>query len=332
MATLSEVLVCGEIADGTISSITLELLGIGRKLSNDLGQPLSALLIGEGIQNLAQAAVTLGADKVYVAGGVPFADSHPDLYVSLIAEVCRQMKPSVILLGQTDMGREVAPRLAARLDAVVILDCTELSPDTDSNRLLAVKPVYGGNALATWAAGFDRPQVITVRPRAAMPAEPDSARSGEVIDLDITADGSAVKGRLVETVKEESKGIKLEEAKIIVCGGGGIGGNEGFALLEELASVLGGTVGVTRIPCDEGWMPLSLEVGQTGRIVCPDLYVAVGVSGAPQHMAGCSGSKRIVAINRDAEAHIFKEADFGLVGDYREALPALIEKCKALVK
>ena len=330
MATLSEVLVCGETADGAISSVTRELLGIGRKLSDELGQPLSILLIGEGLQDLAREAVTLGADKVYTAGGAPFADSHPDLYVSIIAGVCRQTAPSAVLLGQTDMGREIAPRLAARLDAGVITDCTELSIDPESKNLLAVKPVYGGNALAAWSAGFDRIQVITVRPRAAMPTEPDSARTGEVTNLDITVEDAAVKGRLVETVKEDSKGIKLEDAKIIVCGGGGIGGNEGFALLEELASVIGGTVAVTRIPCDEGWMPLSLEVGQTGRIVCPDLYVAVGVSGAPQHMAGCSGSKRIVAINRDAEAHIFDEADFGVVGDFKQVLPALIEKCRTL--
>jgi electron transfer flavoprotein alpha subunit len=165
-----------------------------------------------------------------------------------------------------------------------------------------------------------------------MPAEPDASRKGEIINLSITVDNAMIRGKLLETIKEETEGVKLEDAKVVVAGGGGIGGIEGFKLLNELAKLLKGVLGVSRVPCDEGWLPISLEIGQTGHIVSPSLYVAIGISGAPQHMSGCSSSKYIVAINKDPEAHIFEVSDFGLVGDYRQALPPFIEKCKELLK
>jgi len=171
-----------------------------------------------------------------------------------------------------------------------------------------------------------------MRPRSSTPAEPDETREGKIISIKIQVDDSKFKTELLETVEEDVKGIKLEEAKVIVAGGGGIGGREGFEMLEELAQLLGGAVGITRVPRDEGWMPSSQEIGQTGHIVSPDLYIAVGISGAPQHLAGCSGAKNIVAVNKDPQAHIFQEADFGVVGDFREVLPILIEQCKALLK
>jgi electron transfer flavoprotein alpha subunit len=332
MANYQGVLIYGEVVDDEITTVTKELLTSGRRLADDLSQPLSTLLIGKDIQEIAKEVIALGADKVYIVDSSPFAEPHPDLHVAIIAEVCQQIAPFIILLGQTDIGRDIAPRLAARLRATVVMDCTELAIDPETKRLLQTKPVYGGNALALWVSESHEPQIITLRPRATIPAEPDASRKGEITNLSVTVDDSTIKSKLVETVKEEVKGIKLEEAKVIVAGGGGIGGSEGFKLLDELAKVLGGTTAVTRVPCDEGWMPLSLEIGQTGHIVNPNLYIAVGISGAPQHMAGCSGSKCIVAINRDPEAHIFKVSDFGVVGDYRQALPALIEKCKALVK
>jgi len=331
MADYRGVLVCGELLDGKISSTTKELLMVGRKLSNDLGESLCMLIIGDKMEDQANEIITLGADQVYIAGGPNFTDAPSELYVTIITEVCKTLAKSIILMGQTDMGREVAPRLAARLGAMATIDCTDLAIEATTKRLLQTKPVYGGNAMAVWASESDKPQVVTLRPRSVMPAVPDATRKGEVTTLSISLDMSGMKSRLLETVKEEVNGIKLEEAKVIICGGGGIGGKEGFKLLEELAKVLGGTVGVTRVPCDEGWMPISLEIGQTGRIVNPNLYIAIGVSGAPQHMAGCSGSKYIVAINRDTEAHIFQEADFGVIGEYARVLPPLIEKCKSLV-
>ena len=332
MAGDKGLLVCGEVIDENVTTISKELLRMGRKLSGDLNQPLSILMIGQGIEEKAREVISLGADKVYIVNGPPFAESSPDLYVSIITEVCHQVVPSIILFGHTEMGRDVAPRLAARLNSVATMDCTGLSIDPETKRLLESKPVYGGNAMAIWVSESYDPQIVTLRPRAAMPAELDISRKGEVISLNIIVDNSTVKSKLLETVREEVKGIKLEDAKVIIAGGGGIGGIEGFKILEELAKVLRGTIGVTRVPCDEGWMPISLEIGQTGHIVTPNLYIAIGISGAPQHMAGCTGSKYIVAFNRDAEAQIFKEANFGIVGDYREILPSLIEKCKSLVK
>jgi len=172
---------------------------------------------------------------------------------------------------------------------------------------------------------------VTIRPRSSDPAEPDPARQGEIISVSPAADDSSIKTKLIETVKEELKGINLEDAKFIVAGGGGIGGKEGFGLLQELAQVLRGAVGTSRVPCDEGWMPKKMEIGQTGHMVSPSIYIAIGISGAPQHLAGCSGSKCIVAINRDPEAHIFQQADFGIIVDYKEALPALIDKLKSIL-
>lgn len=252
--------------------------------------------------------------------------------MGIITNICQQVTPSIILFGQTDMGRDIAPRLAARLETSVCMDCIELAVDPETKSLLQSKPVYGGNAMAVWATEDYQPQVVTIRPTVAAQAEPYPSKKGKISQLTVEIDDSMIKGQLLETVKEEIKGIRLEEAKVIVTGGGGIGGRKGFQLIQELAQILGGAVGISRVPCDEDWMPASLEIGQTGHTVSPHLYIAVGISGAPQHLAGCSGSKCIVAINKDPEAHIFKEADFGVVGDYKEALPSLIKRCRELKK
>lgn len=331
MAEYEGVLICGEVVDGKITTTTKELLNTGRRLCDDLNQPLSTLIIGSDIQEVAKEVITLGADNVYIVDGLPFAESHPDHYVAIIMNACHQIAPSIVVMGQTDMGRDVAPRLAARLGTTVCLDCIELAIDPDTKLLLQTRPVYGGNAAAVWVSESYQPQIVTMRPRSVMVAEANTSRKGEIITLSITVDDIMIKGNLINVVKEEVKGIKLEEAKVIVSGGGGIGGSEGFQILQELAQVLGGAVGISRVPCDEGWMPSSLEIGQTGHIVSPNLYMAIGISGALQHIAGCSDSKCIVAINRDADAHIFKVSDFGVVGDYREVLPALLEKCRTLL-
>lgn len=323
------ILICGEAIDGRITTITKELVNIGRRLSENLNQPLRLLLIGQSLQEEASEIASLGPD-VYLVDDVPFAESIPERCVAIIAEVCQKAVPSIIIFGQTDMGRDVAPRLAAKLKAAVCMDCVDMTIDPETSSLFLTKPVYGGNAMAIWASSDHKPQIITVRPRAVVPAEPDTRRKGEIIPLTLEIDSSVFKSRLLESVKEEAKGVKLEEAKVVVAGGGGIGGSEGFKLLEELAQVLGGALGISRVPCDEEWMPANLEIGQTGHVVSPDLYVAVGISGAPQHLAGCSGSKCIVAINKNNEAHIFKEADFGIVEDYQKVLPPLIEKIKTL--
>jgi electron transfer flavoprotein alpha subunit len=329
MAENKGVLVCGEVVGSKVATITAELLNAGKKLKDELEQPLFALLIGKDIEEGAKETISLGADKAYTIEGPAFPDALPEIYVSLIAAACEKLSPSVIIMGQTDMGRDVAPRLAAKLKTTAVLDCVALEVDPDTKALLQTRPAYGGNATAVWVTE-SQPQVATLRPRSVTAAQPDISSKGEVESLPITVDDSAFKGKLVETVKAEAEGIKLEDAKVIVAGGGGVGDAEGFEPLKKLASLLGGTIGVTRVPCDEGWLPLTLEIGQTGRIVAPDLYIAVGISGAPQHMAGCSGSKCIVTINKDPDANIFKESNFGIVADYKQAIPAFIEKCKEL--
>jgi electron transfer flavoprotein alpha subunit len=332
MANYQGILVCCEVIDSQNTTTTKELLNIGRRLCDELNQPLSALIIGTHPQETINETIGLGAEKVYVVNGPSLSESHPDVYVAILTELSYQIGPSIILFGHTDIGREVAPRLAARLKTTVVMDCTELAIDPHTKKMLQTKPVYGGNAVAVWVSKMYEPQIVTLRPKTVMPAEQQTSRKGDIIILNFTIDDSMIKSELLETVKGEVKGVKLEEAKVIVAGGGGIGGSEGFQLLGELAKVLGGTVGVTRVPCDEGWMPVSLEIGQTGHIVNPKVYIAVGVSGALQHMAGCSGSKWIVAINKDPEAHIFKEADFGVIGDYRNVLRQFIDECRTLRK
>jgi electron transfer flavoprotein alpha subunit len=326
------VLVNGEVIAGGISTMTRELLNMGKKLSHELSQPLSTSLIGGEQAEIAKEIIALGSDRVYLIHPSSSIGFHPEIHVAALTELVKRVAPSVILFGHTDIGRDVAPRLAVRLGTTITMDCTGLHIDAETKQLLQSKPVYGGNAVAVWVSKAEGLQIVTLRPKAVRPAEPDPSRNGEIIEMNITIDESSLRSRLVETVKRETQGIRLDDAKVVIAGGGGIGSRDGFKILEELAEVLGGTVGVTRVPCDEGWMPTRLEIGQTGHIVTPNLYIAIGISGASQHMAGCSGSKCIVSINRDPEATIFKESDFGIVGDYREVLPAFIEKCRKLVK
>jgi electron transfer flavoprotein alpha subunit len=326
------ILICAEAIDGRVTTTTRELLNAGRKLSDRINQPLGALLVGKNIREATGEVISLGADTAYTLDAPSFIESSPDYHTAIIAKACREIGPSVVLFGQTDMGRDVAPGLAAKLGTTACMDCVNVDIDPDTKSLLQTRPVYGGNAMAVWTSEGREPQVVAMRPRSVPAAEPDFARQGEIVALSPVIDQSEARIELIETRKEEIKGIKLEDAKIIVSGGGGIGGPEGFKVLEELAQAAGGAVGATRVPCDEGWVSSSIEVGQTGSIVTPDLYIAVGISGAVQHMVGCSNSKLIVAINRDPDAHIFQEADFGIVGDWKEAVPALTETIKNIQK
>ncbi len=326
-----DVLICGEVIQTKISTVTAELLRTGRDLSDNIGESLHTLLIGTDLEAAASEAIAHGADKVHLASGDPFEESSPEYYVWVMTRVCTQLQPRIILFGQTDMGRDIAPRLAGRLDVPITSDCVKLDIDPDSRSILLTKPVYGGNAMAVWRARGPGTQIVTIRPRVTDPVKPDGKRQGEILPVAEIVDEPKIKEEFLCAVKQESRGIRLEEAKVVVAGGGGIGGKEGFQLIEQLAQLLRGAVGTSHVPCDEGWMPKNLEIGQTGHVVNPDVYIAVGISGAPQHLAGCSGSKCIVAINKDPDAHIFKESDLGLVGDYREALPSLIEKLKSIM-
>jgi len=331
MSTHKGVLICGEIAEGQLAPITIELLGIGRKLADDLGEELSILLMGSKAGGLGQEAIAYGADKVHVAEDGLLDDYNSDAYTQVAANLCQKALPSIVLLGHTDVGIDLAPRLNGRLGGGLAMECIALAIDPATKLLVSTRPVYGGNANAEMVSKSARPQMATLRPKIVPPSERNDSRQGEVIPVEDKVDPSAIKVTVVERVKEEVEGVKLEDAEIVVCGGRGIGSTENFEGIWKLARLLGGAVGATRPACEENWVPMAHQIGQTGKIVSPKLYFAVAVSGAMQHIAGCSGSKTIVAINRDPEANIFKVAHFGIVGDYKEALPALTDKLGELI-
>jgi electron transfer flavoprotein alpha subunit len=329
MADNKGVMIFIELVDGKLSAIAKELLGAGRKLANDLKEELSAVAAGSGVANAAAEAIAFGADKVYVVDAALLKDYRTDAYVTVVEKVVKQANPRILLLGQTTIGRDLAPRAAARLATAAVLDCIALDIDAATKQLLMTKPVYGGNARAIYSMET-LPQIATVRAKAMAALEPDAARKGQVVAVDAGLDPAAIKTTVLQKVVHEAEGIKLEDAAVVVAGGRGIGGPEGFKQLEALAKVLKGAVGATRPPCDAGWVPDTIQIGLTGKIVSPYVYIAVAISGASQHMAGCSGSKNIIAINRDAEAQIFKEARFGVVGDWKKIIPAFEAKVKEL--
>jgi electron transfer flavoprotein alpha subunit len=330
MAENKGVLVLCETKEGKLASISTELLGGGKKLAADLGQELAAVLVGSGVAGLAQEAIAYGADKVYVVDDPLLKDYQTDTYVPVMEKVAAQAVPQVLIMGQTSIGRDLAPRLAFRLNTAASMGCLELAIDPASKKLLQTKPVYGGNAQAVFTTE-SFPQMATVRPKAMASLEPDQSRKGEVIKVESGLDASAIRTKVLEKVPEEVEGIKLEDAEVVVGGGRGIGSAEGFKQLEELAKMLKGAVGATRPPCDNGWVPAGAQVGLTGKIITPELYIAVALSGSSQHMSGCSASKTIVAINKDPEANIFREARFGVVGDWKKVVPAFTEKIKELL-
>ncbi|MGP8079404.1 MAG: electron transfer flavoprotein subunit alpha/FixB family protein [Dehalococcoidales bacterium] len=329
MADNKGVMIFIEVIDGKLTNIAQELLGAGRKLANDLAEELSALVVGGDVANVATEAIAFGADKVYVIDSPLLKDYRTDSYVAVVEKVVKQTNPRIILMGQTTIGRDLAPRAACRLTTAAILDCIALEIDAATKQLLMTKPVYGGNARAVYTMET-MPQVATVRPKAMTALAPDSSRKGDVFTIDAGLDPAAIRTNVLQKVVAEVEGIKLEDASIVVAGGRGIGGPEGFKQLEELAKVLKGAVGATRPPCDAGWVPDTIQIGLTGKIVSPYVYFAVAISGASQHLAGCSGSKNIIAINRDAEAAIFKEARFGVVGDWKKIIPVFETKVKEL--
>ncbi len=330
MAEYKGVLIVGEVEGKALSATTRELLGAGRKLADGLGEELSALILGNELGDIGRQAIVYGADRSYIADDPLLADYHSDAYTTVVTRACQQVTPSILLLGQTDIGRDLAPRLASRLSAELATNCIGLDIDPETRLLAQTCLVYGSNANAVMVSKTV-PQIATVRPKSMPALEADDSRQGEIIALEAGIDASALRYRVVERVKEEAAGAKLEDAQIVVAGGRGIGIKENFNIIWELAKVLGGAVGATRTPCEEGWVPTSHQIGQTGKVIGPELYIAVAISGAAQHIVSCLGSKKIVAINKDPEASIFKVANYGVVGDYKEALPALIQKCKELL-
>ena len=331
MAEAQGVLVLGDSADNELSSISRELLAAGRKLADDLGEELAIGLLSDTLDQPSQQAISHGADKVYAVNHPNLAEYQVELYLSAMEALAKEISPRVVLIGRTNQGRELAPRLAFRLGVGLAQDCLEVSVDSASKTLFANRPVYGGNAVAVVSCNYT-PQVAAIRPKVYEPLEPDASRQGQVVSFPVELDLAQARSKVVNVVAEESEGIKLEEARIVVSGGRGLGGPEPFQDLEQLAKALGGAVGASRAAVDSGWVPSSYQVGLTGKTITPEVYITVAISGASQHMAGCSGAKVIVAINKDAEANIFKEARYGVVGDWQEIVPAFTEAVRELVQ
>ena len=328
---MSEIIIFAEIDGEGLHSTVGELISAGKKIAEDTDDVISAALIG-GNQDLASQAIALGADKVYLANDDAIQEGVADAYLAAMHRICIQVEPTVVLTSKTPIGRAVGPRLAYRLGSGIAQDCTDVSLDSDSGRVTATRPVYGGNAMAKFTFADKDPQVVIMRLKAFETAAPDSSRNGEVVEFEISLDESDIKSKLVETVKEESEGVRLEDAAVIIGMGRGLGGPEPFSQLEELAKVFNGAVGASRAVCDAGWLDHSYQIGLTGKTVTPDVYITVGISGASQHMAGCSSSKNIVAINKDGDANIFKEASFGVVGDWEKVLPAFTATARELLQ
>ena len=321
------VLIAGEWNEGGLHSSAGELLAVGRSL--DRGEVAVALL-GNVPEEVSREAIELGADTVYAASHPLLEDGDTDAVVVALARICGQVQPDVLLFSRTALGAEAGPRIAFRLGVGMAQDCVSVEPDPDSDRIVVTRPVYGGNAMAKLRFPAANPQVVIVRGKAYEPLAADSSRTGEVKSVDIDPPDARV--RHVETVTTAAAGVRLEDASVVIAGGRGLGGPEPFDQLQELAGLLGGAVGASRAVCDAGWLEHSYQIGLTGKTITPDLYITVGISGASQHMAGCSGAKHLVAINRDADSNIFKAASYGAVGDWKEVLPSFIETVRELVK
>ena len=328
MAENNILVYCEPGKDG-IAEISTEALGIGRKLADELGSQLIGVAIGQDAAGIAADAVRYGADYIYTADAETLADYQTETYTTALAGVIKSQSASIVIMGQTGIGRDLAPSLAAAMDGAATMDCVELAIDPDTQRLLMTKPVYGGNAWAVFTTECD-PQVVTVRAKAMEAAEPNEDRQGEIMTLDVTIDPEAVRARLVEKVPEVVEGIRLEDARVVIGGGRGVGGEDAFAKLGEIATMLKGTVGASRAACDNGWIPATKQIGLTGKVVTPELYFAVGVSGASQHMAGCHGSTHLIAINNDDGAHIFNEAHYGVLGDWEPVMDGFVNKLREL--
>ncbi|HYU21391.1 MAG TPA: electron transfer flavoprotein subunit alpha/FixB family protein [Chloroflexota bacterium] len=321
------VMVVAEAAEGGLAPISAELAAVGRTLADELSQPLSAVLLGSGAAAAVEELARLGPDRVLVADDLGLADYQADAYLAVLAPLVREEGPEILLLGQTPSMRELAPRLAFRLGTGLTTDCTALR--IEDGVMVMTKPVFGGSALSELSIPEARPQIATVRARVFQPAPPRQDRQAEVRHLEVKLD--AVRTRVLETVREAaSSGPRLKDAKVVVSGGRGLGGPENWNYVEQLAETLGAAVGATRAVTDAGWVPSAFQVGLTGVTISPDLYITVGVSGAVQHIAGCSGARNIVAINKDPDANIFKHARFGVVADYKQVVPALTQRIKEL--
>jgi len=319
--------VFAEQRDGKLKSVSYELLSEGRKLADKLGTELCAVCIGRNIEG-ADGLVAYGADKVYLADDPALADHQEDYYTGALVDLIRKHKPEILLAGATAMGRSFIPRVAAIIYTGLTADCTGLDIDPESKLLLQTRPTFGGNVMATITCQAKRPQMATVRPHVFKRAAPDEGRRGEIIKVDFNKKSVTSRTKLLSFVEDLSERVKLDEAESIVSGGRGLGKPENFQIVAELADALGAALGSSRPPVDDGWIPYSHQVGQTGKTVCPKLYIACGISGAVQHLAGMQTAEVIVAINEDPNAPIFEVATYGIVGDLFKVVPMLTDRLK----
>jgi len=324
--------VVAEHLHGQLRRGAYELLGEGRRLADKLSVELAAVLLGDQVEALAKDLIVHGADKVYLAQDPALTHYRTGPYTDVLAGIINQHKPEIVLISATPQGRDLAPRLAARLSAGLTADCTGLDIDTRERLLVQARPAFGGNLMATIICRHARPQMATVRPGVMKSLDPDPGRAGEVVAVPVHLDERGILSKILEVAQQEGDSqVNLQDAEIIVSGGRGLGKAENFSLLRELAEVLGAAVGASRAAVDAGWIPAYHQVGQTGRTVQPKLYIACGISGAVQHLAGMASSDCIIAINKDPSAPIFNVATYGVVGDLFEIMPALTRKLKEIL-
>jgi electron transfer flavoprotein alpha subunit len=328
LADWSGIWVFAEFRHGLIAPVTFELLGVGRKLADARGVPLAAVVFGAGVEATAGELIAYGADRVFVADDPRLAQYREDIYGRVLESLIRDQQPEVVLAGATAIGRSFIPQVANALNAGLTADCTHLAIRPEDGMLLQTRPAFGGNIMATIECPHSRPQMATVRPKVMAPLPPDATRQGEVIRVMVPDDALQSRVEVLESVLSKQDKVNIQEVEILVAGGRGLENEKGFALLRELAEELGGAVAASRAAVDAGWIPYPHQVGQTGKTVCPKLYIACGISGAIQHAVGMQSSETIVAINRDENAPIFDIATYSLVGDLFEIVPLLTQKIR----
>ncbi|MSQ15664.1 MAG: electron transfer flavoprotein subunit alpha/FixB family protein [Dehalococcoidia bacterium] len=332
MADEKGVMIVGELVRGTPAPICYELLGAGRKLADSLGEQLSILIMADNISSdTTSDLIASGADRVYAVAHPVLGKYHPDSFAAVAEKVAKDKKPNILLMGRTEVGQDLAPMLSYRLDAGLLMDCLDLKIDPASKMMIMERPVYGGNARSVLHCET-KPQMASVKPKTQEPLPKDTSRKGEVETISVDLSPSINRTQFVEHISWVSEGVQLESAELIISGGRGIGSTEAYkATIDVAAKVIGGAAGASKAACDAGYAPPGNQVGLTGKRVSPTLYVAVAISGASQHLAGMGTSKNIVAINRDPDANMFKVARYGVVADYKQVMPAFIEKLKELL-
>jgi len=328
---MSDVLILGEVKEGSLDMKTFELLGAGKKLAGDLGAGLSVVLLGDTLSTAAEQAVSYGPDRIYKLEHPLLKGFQADLWVESLEQACKKINPKIFLMSHSFIGMELGPRLAFRLNTRITTDCIDLSIDPEDGLLLRKKPVSGGNAISVFKCTGE-PQLATVRGKVFEPAEAADGK-GEIVDMAPEIDESMIKVESIEVVREDV--IALDKADVVVSGGAGLGDEDGFEVLQDLSKALSKSFGSVMIGCsrmavDKGWISSDHQVGLTGTMISPDIYVAVGISGAIQHLVGMIQSKKIIAINTDPGCNIFKVADYGVVEDYERVIPALVKRLEEL--